>query len=283
MSEVAFGGIVWRKTGNTLQLLVVHRPRYDDWSFPKGLPLPGETSEETALREVEEETGLRCRLGMMVGEKTYELPDGSPKTSYYWAMTEVTGDFSPNREVDTVRWVEMDDAPELLTYESDRELLESLPDGWKERVPRLFVIRHAHAGIRDETNPADRDRTLSEQGWREARGLVGVLAGEHIGKLLSSPYPRCRQTLEPLSEALGLPVEEVDDLSEDHPERSLPYLGERDGVVCTHGNVIPLMLDALLEDGCDFLSPRKWEKGSTWVIDFDGELAARARYVDPPH
>ena len=282
MTQVGFGGLVWKETDRGLQILLVHRPRYDDWSLPKGLPLPGESSEQTALREVHEETGLRCRLGRPIGDKTYLLPDGSTKTCHYWAMVAVSGEFHPNREVDAVQWVELARAAEVLTYESDLDLLAGLTAGWNVMVPRLMVVRHAHAGIRNEADPKDRERELSEQGWSEATGLVETLAGEQIQKLLSSPYRRARQTLEPLSEALGLPIEETDDLAEDHPDRSLSYLAHRDTVLCTHGNVIPVLLDALLEDGCEFLSPRKWEKGSTWLIDFEGGLAVRARYLDPP-
>ena len=282
MTELAYGGLVWRPGPSGTELLLIHRPRYDDWGLPKGKPNPGELPEETAVREVEEETGLVCRLGKPAASKSYIKPDGVPKSVRYWAMIPVSGDFAIDHEVDTVRWVPLTEAPSMVSYESDRDLLLGLAEGWMEPVPRLFLVRHADAGNRDPKDKSDRYRTLSVKGWREARGLVGSLRTEKVYRLLASPYVRCRQTLEPLGEARSLTVEETDDLGEDQPQQSLPLLAKRDAVLCTHGNVIAAMLDALLEDGCEFLAPRIWPKGSTWIVDFEGQLPARARYLPPP-
>lgn len=124
---VAAGGIVTRVgPGDRTEVLVVHRPRYDDWSFPKGRVDPGETRAEAALREVREETGLVCALGPEVGTVEYEDGAGNPKVVRYWAMTPEGGDFAPNAEVDRFEWVEVDRALQLLSYQSDRALLRSM-------------------------------------------------------------------------------------------------------------------------------------------------------------
>jgi 8-oxo-dGTP diphosphatase len=121
----AAGGVVCRVAGNgAREILVVHRPAYDDWSFPKGKLEPGESEEDAAVREVEEETGLRCRLERELATTHYRDGRGRPKTARYWLMTEVAGSLTAANEVDEVRFVPLAEAAELLTYDRDRELLE---------------------------------------------------------------------------------------------------------------------------------------------------------------
>jgi 8-oxo-dGTP diphosphatase len=123
---LAAGGLVCRDGERGVEVAVVHRPKYDDWSLPKGKLDPGEGFEDAALREVEEETGLRCRLGRELGEASYRDRHGRPKQVRYWAMTAIGGEFEPNREVDELRWVPVREAGELLSYGFDRELVERL-------------------------------------------------------------------------------------------------------------------------------------------------------------
>jgi 8-oxo-dGTP diphosphatase len=125
----AAGGVVWRRGGDGLEIAVVHRPRYDDWSLPKGKLDPGEGFEEAALREVEEETGLRCALGRELGETRYRDRKNRPKVVRYWAMEGGDGEFRPNDEVDELRWVAIDDAKGMLSYDFDRDLLDRLAAG----------------------------------------------------------------------------------------------------------------------------------------------------------
>lgn len=123
----AAGGVVWRSgPGNSVEYAIVHRPVYDDWTLPKGKLAPGETEEEAALREVEEETGMRCRLGRALGTTSYPDRKGRPKIVYYWLMKAVAGRFVPNAEVDELRWLTITAATALLTYDRDRTLLGSL-------------------------------------------------------------------------------------------------------------------------------------------------------------
>jgi 8-oxo-dGTP diphosphatase len=128
----AGGGVVWRPAGGGQpEVVVVHRPKYDDWSLPKGKLHPGEEEAEAALREVEEETGLRCVLGPELPGTRYDDRFGRDKTVRYWAMTPEPGmsefgSFVPNDEIDDVRWLPRDEAAALLSYDRDREVLAAL-------------------------------------------------------------------------------------------------------------------------------------------------------------
>jgi 8-oxo-dGTP pyrophosphatase MutT (NUDIX family) len=123
----AAGGAVWRPgRGGTVEIALVHRPRYDDWSLPKGKLLPGENHADGALREVEEETGMRCRLGRYLGDSSYSDRKGRHKVVRYWEMVPLDGAFRPNAEVDVLRWLAPGQALDLLSYDHDRHILERL-------------------------------------------------------------------------------------------------------------------------------------------------------------
>ena len=124
----AAGGVVWRRNGEgPIRILVVHRPRYDDWSLPKGKADPGESDADCALREVREETGLACRLGAELPSTSYRDNKGRPKTVRYWAMAPVSdeGRFIPNAEIDEIRWLPVAEAVKLLSYDHDRPVVEA--------------------------------------------------------------------------------------------------------------------------------------------------------------
>jgi 8-oxo-dGTP diphosphatase len=119
--------VVWRRGDDgEVEVLLVHRPKYDDWTLPKGKLDAGETAEEAALREVEEETGLRCRLGEELSTSTYVDRHGRPKEVRYWAMEPAGGRFAPNDEVDVVRWLPTGPAKDALSYDRDRPVLSAL-------------------------------------------------------------------------------------------------------------------------------------------------------------
>jgi 8-oxo-dGTP diphosphatase len=122
----AAGGLVVRRRGGLLEIVVVHRPVQDDWSFPKGKLEAGETSEIAALREVWEETGMACRLLRFIGHTEYVDRKGRPKAVAYWIMAAEEGSFAPNEEVDELRWSSLEEAARLLSYSRDKELLAVL-------------------------------------------------------------------------------------------------------------------------------------------------------------
>jgi 8-oxo-dGTP diphosphatase len=120
----ASGGVVWRHGANGVEVAVVHRPRYDDWSLPKGKLDPGESWEDAALREVQEEIGIRGRLGDELTPTAYDDNKGRSKVVRYWLMEALDGDFVPSDEVDEVRWLPPAEAAPMLTYDRDRALLQ---------------------------------------------------------------------------------------------------------------------------------------------------------------
>jgi 8-oxo-dGTP pyrophosphatase MutT (NUDIX family) len=126
----AAGGVVSRRgPGGVLEVLLVHRPRYDDWTIPKGKLEPGETHEQAARREVLEETGLDCELGRELPSASYRDRKGRLKTVRYWAMRPLAGEPAPSREVDAVRWASLDEAGGLLTHEHDGAILRAFTEG----------------------------------------------------------------------------------------------------------------------------------------------------------
>jgi 8-oxo-dGTP pyrophosphatase MutT (NUDIX family) len=124
----AAGGLVWRSGADGgVEVLLVHRPRYDDWSFPKGKCDRDEGFVEAAVREVREETGFEVVVGEQLDAVRYADQKGRPKVVRYWLMQVAAGAFEPNDEVDEVRWLGVADARPLLSYEHDRDLLRHLP------------------------------------------------------------------------------------------------------------------------------------------------------------
>jgi 8-oxo-dGTP diphosphatase len=121
----AAGGVVWRVADGTTSIALVHRPKYGDWTFPKGKLEAGETDEHAAHREVAEETGYECVLGRELTEVRYLDNKGRSKLVRYWEMTVAGGDFAPNDEVDRLEWLPLDRAAERLTYDHDREVLDA--------------------------------------------------------------------------------------------------------------------------------------------------------------
>lgn len=124
----AAGGLLTRRGGGQLEVLVIHRPKYNDWSFPKGKPYAGETDETCALREVEEETGFLCKLVAHVDDVRYRDRKGRAKVVRYFSMTPLSGEFVAGEEVDETRWLSIEEARTLLSYEYDRALLDLLKD-----------------------------------------------------------------------------------------------------------------------------------------------------------
>jgi 8-oxo-dGTP diphosphatase len=153
-------------------------------------------------------------------------------------------------------------------------------------VGRLYVVRHADAGHRSQWDGSDEDRPLSPRGERQAKGIADQLEESGAVRLVSSPYTRCVQTLEPLAKRLGLRVERDERLAEGAgavgPLELAAELVGRVGVLCSHGDVIPDLLDVLVRDGVKLKDDLRWQKASTWVLSRDGGKLAKGRYVPPP-
>ena len=270
---LAAGGVVLRTdTARRSEVLLVHRPGHRDWTLPKGKVEPGELEEDCALREVSEETGFDCLLGPELGASRYRDRRGRDKSVRYWAMTVRDGKFRPNDEVDEIRWLPLAEAGRHLSYPGDRAILEAVEPALRSLV---FLVRHARAGERARWSGDDQLRPLDGKGRRQADAIVAPLAGYAITRLVSSPYLRCVQTLDPLSERLTLPVEDDPALAEGVPAADALGLIERLGpgpiVLCTHGDV----MEALVGEG----EPKK--KGATWLLARAGGAIRPVRYWPP--
>jgi 8-oxo-(d)GTP phosphatase len=265
----AAGGVVWRHRASPspepgdprrVELLVVHRPSYDDWTFPKGKPEAGEDLAVTAVREVAEETGLHVRLGHPLPDTTYRIATG-PKRVSYWSVRTVGPEdvFAPNKEVDEIRWVRTAEARSLLTYEHDITLLDAFAGLREDKAHRsrtLIVLRHAKAESRDDW-PDDLKRPLTEGGAERAEALVPLLSAYGVRRVISSPAVRCIQTVEPFADGISTFLEIDDRLSEDtrfaDVNRSISAIldHKKPVVLCTHRPTLPWILDAVDADPVD--------------------------------
>ena len=248
----AAGAVVTRKGGD---VLLVHRPRYDDWSFPKGKLDPDEHVTTAAVREVAEETGLDIRLGAPLSMQRYDTGRGRMKTVSYW-VARVQGDddvsgYRINDEIDAVAWVPWAEAAERLTYDYDRTTLaQARPLRRKTRA--LVVIRHGHARSRRSWKADDRRRPLLLAGESEAQRLVPVLAAFDATEIHSSSSVRCVATVTPYVHTTGWPLRSYDELSEEGVsgpavvELVDQLLGaSSSAVLCTHRPVLPTVFEAL--------------------------------------
>lgn len=280
----AAGGIVLREDEAGLLVAIVHRPRYDDWSFPKGKLADGEDDATAALREVEEETGLQCRLGRSVGAVTYLDRHRRPKVVRYFAMESDGGSFVPSDEVDQIRWVRVLEAESALSYAHDRNLLH------RALVPApasvVYVLRHTKAGLRTAWIGVDVERPLTRRGRRQARRLVERFQGLDLERLLTSPSRRCVQTVEPLAAARGLEIETAQELGEHEPaDRLRALLGaldDRPTLLCGHGREIAGLVEGLEAGGVAIEGTGGIAKGSVWVLDREDRGVVSARYLPAP-
>jgi 8-oxo-dGTP pyrophosphatase MutT (NUDIX family)/broad specificity phosphatase PhoE len=232
----AAGAVLWRPAGSAVEVALVHRPRYDDWSFAKGKALPGEHPPLTAVREVREETGIRPVLGRPLRRTSY-LVSGQPKRVDYWAATPSTpwaegliphggagsraqagwpspagpggqpepgqSEFVPNDEVDEVAWLAVDAAARRLSYERDVGLLREFASAPAPTFPYIF-LRHASALEKEGWPDTGLLRPLDEAGRAAAWALAGLLACFGVARVFSSPAARCVETVLPYSVHAGV-------------------------------------------------------------------------------
>lgn len=284
----AAGGVVFRRRKDgTTEHLVVHRPRYDDWTLPKGKLDAGESYEQCARREVHEETGLVVELRDHVGTVAYETPAGNAKRVRYWLMESVSGSFTANDEVDRVEWLRPRKTRARLTYARDRAVFDRGAQLVKRpRAGLIYLVRHALAGDRRQWKGNDRKRPLSKRGWNQAQAIRDALTVQPITRLMSSKYVRCRDTLAPLSDLIAVGVENHAALLEEAKLRKLNDLvASLDGsttVMSTHGDVIEAYIENLAREGTKLEGPMRWKKGSIWIIETRKGRVREARYMPPP-
>lgn len=286
----AAGAVLWRPSAAGVEVCVVHRPQYDDWSLPKGKLENDEHPLLAALREVLEETGVRGVPEVRLVDVSYTLPDGRGKTVQFWSMR--ADDRHPvvpvadPAEVDDVAWLGFSEAAAKLSYPGDRALVEHVAT-MPPITQQTLVVRHANAGERKKWTADDALRPIDAAGRDQAAGLGQVLTPFGPQRLYAATPLRCKQTLEPLAASTGLPIVIDSAFAEpadaaDAPAkgrlaaaRLLELRGERT-VICSQGKMIPPMLATLA--GVDDPAPYRTPKGGGWVLSWsDGKLAALSR------
>ena len=280
----AAGGVVWRLRNGKFEVALVHRPRYDDWSFPKGKLDDGETELAAAVREVTEELGSTTAVSRRIGEVRYEVMGGI-KSVQYWVMRHVDGRFTPSAEVDEVEWLRPKVAREVLTYDFDRRVLADfvavpVPDSL------ILLVRHARAGKRSEWRGPDRKRPLDVVGEAQAARLASLLALFRPDRIVSADLVRCIETVRPLADHLGVPVR-VDPVFGDEEFAASPSATEdaalalakpgKVTVVCSQGVAVPGLVDRLGRGVRD----SDTRKGAFWALSVvDGTVVSIDYYDD---
>lgn len=250
---LAAGAVVFRPGK---RVLLVHRPRYDDWSFPKGKVDRGEHVVAAAVREVAEETGLHVRLGPPLTSQRYAVAGGRMKSVSYWVGRAVDSDdvsgYRPNAEIDQVAWVPYAEALERLSYDHDRETLREAK-GLRRQTHALVVLRHGQARSRKAwRRQDDRLRPLLQVGRQQAQRLIPLLAAYDATRVVSSSSTRCVETVGPYADTTGWKLELEDGLTEEDasPRSVLAVVddlvhGDEGAVICSHRPVLPAIFDGL--------------------------------------
>ncbi|SBT53063.1 NUDIX domain-containing protein [Micromonospora auratinigra] len=275
----AAGGVAWRPGPNGVEVCLVHRPRYGDWSLPKGKLDAGEHPMRAAVREVAEEADVRAVPQVRLPTVRYRS-EGRPKRVDYWSMrAAVPGGFQPDTEVDEIAWLDVDAAVRRVSYPHDAEVLAAFA-ALPPVTGTVLLVRHAHAGKRGTWSGPDTGRPLDAEGRAQAQALAALVALVRPVRLLSASARRCVQTLDPAAARLDLPIEVAGELDEPRPGQqadecalagaalltALAAAGDP-VAVCSQGKLIPGMLERLTGRSDDLTTP----KGGGWLLAFTGD------------
>lgn len=296
----AAGAVLWRPSGSGYEVAVVHRPRYDDWSLPKGKLDGGESEPVAAVREVAEETGSACVLGPFLARVSYSVL-GERKVVDYFGARSTGGSFTPNDEVDELRWLPVAEARGLLSYGRDADVLDAFA-ALRPGVTTVLLVRHAKAGSRDGWVGDDDLRPLTPNGESQAESLCAQLRLFGPDRVFSAPRLRCVQTVRAIAAEQDVDISHEPLLSEDgyraSPREALARLAEIvDGggtpLICSQGGVIPHLVADLAERDGVRLDDVPAKKASTWLLTLRpaaprsdshpaGPQLVAAHYLPPP-
>jgi 8-oxo-dGTP diphosphatase len=269
--------VPWRRRDGRIEVALVHRPKYDDWSFAKGKLDPGELPCVAAARETLEETGLQVRLGVPLPPSEYPLLNGagrvSPKHVDYWTASVTGGTGRLEHEIDEVAWLDVPTAHDRLDYSRDQEQLLAVVradrEGRLDTWP-LALVRHAKARPRSSWHKDDQLRPLNPAGAAQSAVIARVLAAYDIRRLVTSPSTRCVETLKPYASGAGLRLHTRAGLSEEgyaaEPAAAARHLGALlrravPAALCSHGPVLPDLLARLVcRVAPDLLEAEAWRE-----------------------
>jgi 8-oxo-dGTP diphosphatase len=283
----AAGAVVYRLRRNKLEILLVHRQRYNDWSLPKGKLDRRESFETCAQREVLEETGVAGVIEDALGTVGYVTPAGNNKAVRYWLLRATEESFKPNSEVDKIRWVSPKKAAEKASYGRDVALIRAGALTAKLRTPgTVYLVRHADAGREKKWKKPDDVRPISKKGHEQVEALVTRLVRRPINSIISSPALRCEQTVGPLAQRLGLKVKPSKRLRRDaSPTDVMRLIKKSKGtrtVLCSHRETIGPFIESLADDPkVDVSSRLEWPKGSVWELTTRRGRVTKARFIPP--
>jgi len=288
---VAAGAVLWRPDPQTgaPQVAVIHRPRYNDWTLPKGKLERGETEPVAAVREIFEETGQRAVLGRRLSTVNYPIPTGT-KVVHYWVARALGGEFTPGSEVDRVEWLPVKAAAKQLTYPLDRKMVNRFAKKPAD-TETLLIVRHGAAGRKARYKGDDRKRPLDKKGRAQAASLVPLLEAFGGTSVYAADRVRCSKTVEPFATAIGVPISNETTLTEeayaadpDAAHKRVLEIAETEGtpVICSQGKVIPFVIDWWCSR--DGVKPDKSRnrKGSTWVVSHIGGEIIAADHLPSP-
>jgi len=272
----AAGALLWRETNErTIEIALIHRPKYDDWTLPKGKIEEGETALQCAYRELIEETGIKASFTRQLGTVEYE-ESGQRKRVIFWSAQCAleASTFIPNEEVDVLEWLAPDQALAKASHDSDRQMIESFLSQ-APHTDTLIILRHTKALERGDWDEVDSERTLDEVGFDQAQLLIKHLEPFAIEEVYTSDYVRCVQTVTPLAHSRGLNISQVPSLNEEtfeeDPLRSVSFANalkqdEKNILICSHNPVIPTMLRGILNTKLKNKDLIKLEPGDAWIV-----------------
>jgi 8-oxo-dGTP diphosphatase len=288
---LAAGAVLWRKSEKKkTEVLIIHRPKYDDWTFPKGKAEIGEPLIACAYREVLEETNIETAFGPYLGEVEYLTNDGNKKVSFWSAKVVKEKEFNPNMEVDQLKWVEVTKIKELLTLDTDRKILEQFLKIEPDTKP-LILLRHAKAVTRDEWQGEDDDRPLDSYGQNQAKRLLAMYQVFNLEQIHSSDAVRCYDTVIAIAKGLNIKLEVTGKLSEStfkkDKEKAFDYAKDliklnESVLLCSHNPILPKMLNKLTKKSEVDADEGKLLPADGWVIHRIGKEVIQIDRIDSP-
>ena len=287
----AAGAVLWRKSDiSQLEIAVIHRPRYDDWSLPKGKVESGESHISAGYREIQEETGYESTFGPEIGTVVYKL-EGAPKEVRYWAAAATLKTGTPNpKEVDEVLWLAPKKAKEKLTNKDDRAIVDFFLEFGADTFP-IILLRHAKALKRTEWDGDDGDRPLEHRGQLQAKRLLPIYLPYGISEVHTSDALRCIETIDLMARLIEKTPIFSADLSEygyaKDKEAPLDYVQDlmdrgAPAIICSHNPIIPKLVKKLVGKKYFKSMDRDLEPAQAIVLHCRAGVVIACDWIDEP-
>ena len=289
---VAAGAVVWRKNDKGItEVAIIHRPKYDDYSLPKGKIEANESLISCAYREVFEETNLTTQFGPFLGEVEYFSPDGLKRVSY-WSAKSIGEEniFKPNNEVDKLIWSPLSKAIDKLTSETDKEIIGRFVNSFYDSQP-LILLRHGKAVARSEWPADDDDRALDALGQTQANRLLSIYQVFNLKEIHTSDAIRCYDTVSPMAKSLNMNLIVTGKISESSfkkdKEKAFEYLKEvlksdKSAILCSHNPVLPKLLAKVSKKNDLTPDEDKLQPADAWILHRVGKDVLQVDRINAP-